>query len=378
MADDDSFSEMIPLSAPDLSSLELEYVAKAVQSSWISSTGEFVDRFESEFSELLDDRPVLSASSGTAALHLSLLASDIGPGDEVIVPTLTYVAVANAVRYVGAEPVFVDVDPDTWCITSETVAAACSSRTKAVIAVHLYGHPADMDAIAQECVTRGIILIEDAAEAHFASYRGRQVGTLSDISIFSFYGNKIITCGEGGAISFRNQRVAERARLFRGQGMDPNRRYYFPVVGFNYRLSNMACAVLCAQLARREEILEKRRQVVAAYKAAFETCEGLSAQGEATWARPAPWMFSLLVNEDVCGIDRDQMMKQLELAGIETRPVFIPMHQLPPHASARRPQPTEVAELIARRGFNLPTSSLLTASSVDRVIQTTLRACGAS
>ena len=203
--------------------------------------------------------------NGTVALHLALLAMGVGPGDEVLIPSLTYIASANAVRYVGAEPVFVDVDPKTWCINPNLLESNISPRSKGIIAVHLYGHPADMDAINQIAKRHGLWVVEDAAEAHLAQYKGRPTGSLAAIATFSFYGNKIFTSGEGGALTLDDPDLEERIRILRGQGVDPKRRYYFPIIGYNYRLTNVACAMLCGQLERRVNILERREWIYQQY-----------------------------------------------------------------------------------------------------------------
>src|SRR6476661_6359846 len=219
----------IPVAAPDLTGNEEKYVLEALRSSWISSTGPFIDRFEREFAAVNGTRTSLGVCNGTVALHLALLALDVRPGDEVLIPSLTYIATANAVRYVGAEPVFVDVDPETWCIDPQRLEDAITPRTRGIIPVHLYGHPADMDAINHLAAVHGLWVVEDAAEAHFARYKNQIVGSLGRIATFSFYGNKILTSGEGGALTLDDPHLELRIRTLRGQGMDPSRRYFFPV-----------------------------------------------------------------------------------------------------------------------------------------------------
>ena len=216
----------IPVAAPALVGRELEYVTDCLESSWISSAGRYVERFEDAFGEFVGVEHAIACCNGTAALHLALLALGVGPGDEVIVPTLTFVATANAVRYCGAVPVFVDSEPETWNLDPGEIEERCTERTKGIIAVHLYGHPADLDAITTVARRRGLWVLEDAAEAHGARYRGRIVGSLSDCAVFSFYGNKIVTTGEGGMIVTRNGELAARLRILRGQGQDPSRRYW--------------------------------------------------------------------------------------------------------------------------------------------------------
>jgi perosamine synthetase len=357
----------IPLAVPDLSGNELEYVTDAIRSSWISSTGAYVERFEEEFARLCGTRTALSVCNGTAALHLALLALEAGPGDEVIVPSLTYIATANAVRYAGAEPVFADVDPATWCLDPKAVAAAVTPRTRGIIAVHLYGHPADMDALEAVASLHDLWIIEDAAEAHLATYKGRPVGSLGRIATFSFYGNKPFTSGEGGALTTDSSELEERARLFRGQGMDPKRRYYFPVTGYNYRLTNVACALLCAQLERSEGLIARRREIFALYRQLLGDVPGLEFQPVAEWAQPAPWLFSVLVDAGRYGKNRDELAEALARDGIETRPFFIPLHTLPPfrEASARRSGILPTTEAFAERGLNLPTYTQLERKEVE-------------
>lgn len=360
----------IPVAFPDLSGNEEKYVTEAIRSSWISSTGSFIQRFEQEFAKLSNSQNAISVCNGTVALHLALLGLDVRPGDEVLVPSLTYVATANAVRYVGAEPVFVDVDPSTWCIDPNLLEASITRRTKGIIAVHLYGHPADMDAINHIAAIHGLWVIEDAAEAHLAKYKGRTTGNLAKMATFSFYGNKIFTCGEGGAITLDDPQLTIRLKALRGQGMDPQRRYYFPITGYNFRLTNMACAVLCAQLERSRPIIERRRQVFTAYRKMLANTPGVRFQPVASWAEPAPWLFCITVEEKEYGRSRDELIEVLEREGIETRPFFLALHQLPPfrEKSRQRNEFLPVTEYLSKSGMNLPTYSQLTDADLDRII----------
>jgi perosamine synthetase len=360
----------IPLAAPDLSGNELEYVTDAIRSSWISSTGPYVERFEEEFARLCGTRTALSVCNGTAALHLALLALGAGPGDEIVVPSLTYIATANAVRYVGAEPVFADVDPATWCLDPKAVAAAVTPRTRGIVAVHLYGHPADMDELEAIASRHNLWIVEDAAEAHLATYKGRPIGSLGSMAMFSFYGNKPFTSGEGGALTTDSSELAQKARLLRGQGMDPERRYYFPITGYNYRLTNVGCALLCAQLERRESLIARRREVFALYRELLDGIPGVEFQPRAEWAEPTPWLFSVLIDERRYGKNRDELAEALSVDGIETRPFFIPLHTLPPfrEASGRRDEDLPVTDDLGARGLNLPTHTQLGDQEVEFVV----------
>jgi len=344
----------IPVSSPSFVGNEREYVLDCMDSGWVSSAGEYVDRFEAGFAEFCGVRHAIACCNGTAALHLSLLALGVGPGDEVIVPTLTFVATANAVTYCGARPVFADSEPETWNLDPAQVASKITARTKGIIAVHLYGHPAEMDALRALATRHGLFLLEDAAEAHGALHRGQRAGSLGDLAAFSFYGNKIIATGEGGMVTTDDDALAARVRLLRGQGMDPERRYWFPVVGYNYRMMNIPAAIGLAQLERAVWHTSRRREVAAAYKRQLGGVRGLGWQAEREWASHAYWMFTVLL-DDGTAEDRDRVMARLYEAGVETRPVFYPLHTLPPYREASRGEEFPVAESLSRRGISLPT-----------------------
>jgi perosamine synthetase len=359
----------IAVAVPDLSGNEERYVVDALRSSWISSTGPYIQRFEEEFAQLCGSRAAVGVCNGTVALHLALLALDVRPGDEVLVPSLTYIATANAVRYVGAEPVFVDVDPATWCLDPGLLEASITRRTKGIIAVHLYGHPADMDAINHIAGVHGLWVIEDAAEAHLARYKDRPVGSLGHIATFSFYGNKIFTSGEGGALTVSDPYSELRIRTLRGQGVDPHRRYFFPVTGYNFRLTNIACALLCAQLERRDEIVRERRKLFEEYRARLDGVPGIGFQPVAPWAQPAPWLFCITVDEARYGRSRDELAQLLAETGVDTRPFFLPLHRLPPfrEESRRRGEHLPQTDRLGASGLNLPTHRELDAAALDQI-----------
>ena len=361
----------IPMSMPSIGDLEAEYAADAIASKWISAGGHFHDRFEAEFAQSCGASTALAVANGTVAVHLALAALGVGPGDEVIVPSLTYVAAVNAIAYTGATPVFVDVCASTWTPSPESISQAVSSRTAGILVVHNYGHPADMDPILACAKRHGLWVVEDAAEAPFARYRDRPVGSLADIATFSFYGNKIITSGEGGAVVTSDVQLAQRMELLRGQGMDPQRRYYFPVIGYNYRLTNVQAAILCAQLERRTELLVQRHRVARRYRAGLEAVGGVSTQSIAPWANWSPWIFSVVVDSEASATDRDQLMSDLAARGIDSRPFFIPVHTLPAYVEVanRQGHALPVTVDLAARGINLPTYPDLLDSDVDRVVQ---------
>jgi perosamine synthetase len=363
--------DRIPLAYADLSGNEEKYVVDAIRSSWISSTGSYVTRFEAEFARMCGVRHAISVCNGTAALHLALLGLDVRQGDEVLVPSLTYIATANAVRYVGAEPVFVDVDPATWCIDPQKLEAAVTRRTRGIIPVHVYGHPADMDAINAFAAVHGLWVLEDAAEAHLARYKGRPAGSLGGVSTFSFYGNKLFTSGEGGAITLNDDALAVRIRTLGRQGVDPQRRYYFPITGYNFRLTNVACAILCAQLERAAEIVERRRRIFELYRRGLEGVAGIGFQPNAPWAEAAQWLFCVTVDKAAYGRGRDELMALLEGEGIETRPFFIPLHQMPPfrEESRRRAEVLPHTDSVSRAGLNLPTFNAMSPEQVSRTCE---------
>jgi perosamine synthetase len=295
---------------------------------------------------------------------LALLALGVKPGDEILVPTLTYIATANAVAYCGATPVLVDSEAVSFGMDPALIEERISPRTKGILVVHLYGHPADMDPILDLARRRNLFVVEDAAEAHGALYKGRKVGSLSEAATFSFYGNKVITTGEGGMITTSDPQLRDRLQLYRGQGMDPQRRYWFPVVGYNYRMTNIAAAIGLAQLEQLEVQLAKRRQIAGWYYDALKGLEGsLHLPAEATWARHAFWSFPVLVDQSV-GASRDEIMRHLAEEGIETRPVFYPMHVLPPYSQEGS---FPVADRIAQAGICLPMHGLLTKEDVTRI-----------
>ncbi|MDQ7908213.1 DegT/DnrJ/EryC1/StrS family aminotransferase [Phytohabitans sp. ZYX-F-186] len=362
-----------PVAKPCLGELEEKYVLDAVRSGWVSSHGPYLRRFEEDFAARCGVPAAVATANGTVALHLALAAAGIGPGDEVVVPALTYVASANAVTYCGATPVFVDVSPATWCVDVAQVAAAVGPRTRAVLAVDLYGHPADYAALRRLCDRHGLLLVADAAESFGASVAGRPVGELADVSTFSFFGNKIITAGEGGCVTTARADLAERMRLLRNQGMDPRRRYHFLEVGFNYRMTNVAAALLCAQMERSGQILGRREEILQRYDEGL--AGALEPQPVAPGVRRAPWMASFLVPAGAPVGQRDRLGAALDRLGVETRPFFSPIPGLPPYAGApRRPHP--VATDLGRRGLNLPTYGDLTNSDVDEVVSRVRRALG--
>ena len=342
-----------PVTEPHFGERELQYVSECVLTGWVSSAGKFVRVFEKQFSEYCETKFAISCSNGTSALHLSLLAAGIGSGDEVIVPSFTFIATANAVSFTGAKPVFVDSEQDTWNIDTGLIEQSITERTKGIIAVHLYGHPANMDPILRIAEKYDLVVIEDAAEAHGATYKGRKVGSIGHLGVFSFYGNKIITTGEGGMVITNNAEFAQKMRILRDHGMDSKRRYWHPVLGYNYRLTNIQAALGVAQMERIEAILAKKRLIAETYTKNLKHIRGITVPNEASWAKNVFWLYSILIDERLFGISRDKLMVELEKKGIETRPVFLPIHSQPIY---QNDQKLQVAERLSSQGLSLPSS----------------------
>jgi perosamine synthetase len=345
----------IPIAEPSLEKEELRNVTEAVKSGWISSAGKFIPEFEQNFAQYCGVKYGVATCNGTVALHLALAALGIGNGDEVIVPTLTFIATANAVTYCNAKPVFVDSHPSYWCIDPDKIEEKITENTKAIIAVHLYGHPCDMDKIMDIARKNSLYIIEDAAEAHGAEYKGRKVGSFGDVSCFSFFANKIITTGEGGMCLTNDEELAAKMRILRDHAMNPNKRYWHNVVGFNYRMTNMQAAVGVAQLEKLDRFVEKRRRIAQKYHSLLQGIRGVTLPLEMPWAKNVYWVYSILIEDDF-GINRDELMKRLEERGIETRSLFYPMHILPPYQNDER---FPAAEELSRKGISLPSGGKL-------------------
>lgn len=358
----DGTRSRLPVADADLSGRERDYLLQAFDSGWLSGSGPFVERLEGALAEYCGVRHALACANGTVALHLALLARGVGPGDEVIVPSLTYIATANAVTYCGATPVFADCDADTWNISAATIEPLITERTQGIIVVHLYGNPVDMTPVMDLARRNGLFVVEDAAEAHGAEYDGRRAGSLADVATFSFYGNKLMTTGEGGMVLTDDDDLARRARLLRGQGMDPNRRYWFPIVGYNYRLTNLQCAIGLAQFERLPAFIETRRRLAGLYREALQGLEGVTLQQEQAGAESVWWMFSIRLSSQE---RRDAVMAALEKEGVETRPVFYPLHLLPPYAASRADCPN--TERIGLAGVSLPSGGHVSADDVGQI-----------
>lgn len=367
--EDGSAVRRIPVAEPSLCGNERRYLNQCLKSGWISSQGPFVARFEREFAQYLDVPSAVAVSSGTAALHLALAALGIGPGDEVIVPDLTFAATINSVIYCGATPVLVDVDRDTWSMAPGAVAAAITNRTRAIVPVHLYGQPAPMDDLIELARMHDLRVVEDAAEALGSRIRERPVGTIGDAGAFSFFSSKLLTTGEGGMVVFRDPEAAAHVRVLRDHGMTPGRRYWHDVIGFNYRLTSLQAALGVAQLERVAHLLSRKTKIASAYRRRLGCIEGLILPAQLPPAFNSYWTFSMIVDSDRLGICRDEIVNRLERANIETRPLFYPLHIMPPYRAYAAGQDFPNSEWLSANGLSLPSSVRLRREEMDFICQ---------
>jgi perosamine synthetase len=338
----------IPVYQPSLSGNEKKYVLDCLDSTWISSKGAYLKKFEDEFSKKIDVKYSTAVSNGTVALHLALLALGVSEGDEVIVPTLTYIASVNAISYTGATPIFVDSLRSTWQIDPEDIEKKITKKTKAIMVVHLYGHPCDMDAIMDIAKRHNLSVIEDAAEAFGSKYKNNPVGSIGHIATFSFFGNKTITCGEGGMVVSNDQTLIDRVVHFKGQGLAAHRQYWHDVVGYNYRMTNICAAIGLAQLEQADKFIKRKREIASLYKDLLGSLP-VEVHEESSNVFHSYWMFSFLVKD---AKKRDDLRDFLYMNGIETRPLFYPVHTMPMYSTPF--QSHRVAEDLGWRGINLP------------------------
>lgn len=359
---------MIRVCEPLLAGNEMRYVADCVESNWISSHGDYVDRFERGFAQYCGCEFGVSTTNGTTALHLAVAALGIGPSDEVILPAFTMISSAFAVAYTGATPVLVDADPRTWTMDVSMIEESITSKTKAIMVVHIYGHPCNMDPILAIAKEYSLFVIEDAAEAHGAEYKSKKVGGLGHIGCFSFYANKIITTGEGGMVVTNDDQLAANARRLKDLGFLPERRFLHRGIGFNYRMTNIQAAIGLAQFERIDYLLEKRRSNARHYG---QLLQGISAIGlpcEESWARNVYWMYGITI-EACSPMGTGELMEELRCRGIETRAFFVPMHQQPCFLNMGlfEGEHYPTAEELSRKGLYLPSGPTLTEDQIRSV-----------
>lgn len=360
-------SQRIPVNEPYITSSAKHWVNEVVESGFVSSAGPMVSRFEAAFAAYIGVAHALTTNSGTSALHLALLALRIVPGDEVIVPDFTMIATVNAVLYVGAKPVFVDVDPATFAIDPAQIVQRITPQTRAIIVVHIYGHSADMSQITTLANEHGLAVVEDAAEAHGARYHGRLCGSLGDIAAFSFYGNKLITTGEGGMVVTNDDALANRVRSLRDMAHDPDKRFRHAELGFSFRMSSLQAALGFGQLQHVDELLARKRAMAEHYHRRLTPHTHLRLPVTKEWAENVHWMFAILIEPDA-SLSRDGFCSALRQRGIETRD-FFPSCSAQPLMRGIVPQDETfpVSSDIAARGCYLPSGLALTAAQSDAV-----------
>jgi perosamine synthetase len=372
--------EKIPVSGPWITEKEVRYVADAAANAWYSKANSYNERFERSFAEYLDVEYAISLPSCTSAIHLSLLALGVGPGDEVIVPDITWIATAAPVSYVGATPVFADIDQDTWCLSAESFKNNITPKTKAVIPVDLYGGSADWDGILSISKDHNVRVIEDAAEAIGTEYKGRKAGSFGDTGVFSFHGSKTLTTGEGGMLVCTSEEIYRRVLFLRDHGRNPgDKMFYNTEIAYKYKMSSMQAALGVAQLERINELIEKKRQIFDLYKKELSGVEGLRLNYEAEEVKNSYWMITIILDKEL-GINKDQLMDMMSERNIDCRPFFHPLSSLPAYAYLKRADKAHfqnpTSYLISPYGINLPSGLNMTKEKVRYVCKSLLDILG--
>jgi perosamine synthetase len=368
---------MIPVNEPLIGEKEIEYVLDCLRTGWISSSGKYLESFEQSWADYCGMRYGIAVSNGTTALQVAVACIDLQPGDEVILPTFTIISCAQAITYNGGTPVLVDSELRTWCMDVSQLADRITPHTKAIMPVHIYGHPVDMDAVTSLAKQHGLLVIEDAAEAHGAEYLSgretphpvwRRCGGLGDISVFSFYANKLITTGEGGMVLTNDPVLADRARSLRNLCFKRERRFYHTELGHNFRLTNLQAAIGLAQIERMPETIAKKRWIGETYTHRLRHIPGIQLPVEEPWARQVYWMYGLVLDEST-NMEAAEFARRLLAEGVETRPFFLGMHEQPVFSAMSffKGEKYPVAELIARQGLYLPSGLTLTDNQLNAV-----------
>lgn len=345
----------ISICSPLLQGNELLYLTECVKTNWISSQGKYVRLFEKKFKDYHEGFEALAVSNGTVALHLALEALGIGEGHEVIVPDLTFAASVNAVIYTGATPVLVDVEKDSFNIDVTKIEKLITSKTKAIMPVHLYGQSCDMDAVVAIAKKHNLFIVEDCAEALGSLFKGRPVGVFGDVATFSFFGNKTITTGEGGMVLFKDSKIAHNASVLRDHGMSKEKRYWHDYVGFNYRLTNLQASVGVAQFERLEYFVQAKRNLAATYNVTLNKYDFFQTPIEKEGTFNSYWLYTFLV-KDNAPFSREDLMDYLSKKGVESRPVFYPLHIMPPYKTYGNKEHLQTSTLISKSGVSLPSS----------------------
>lgn len=356
---------MVPVNEPHIAKNALKYVSECIDTGWVSSAGRYLKEFEEEFAKYIGVKHAITTTSGTASLHLAIAALNIKKGDEVILPSHTMMASAAAVVYTGATPILVDVERDSWNMNVDQVKNKITKRTKAIMPVHVYGHPVDMDPLLELAKKHKMAIVEDAAESTGAEYKGVKTGAIGDIGCFSFYANKIITTGEGGMFVTNSDRIATHARLLKDMAHSPKRRFLHEEIGFNYRMTNMQAALGVAQLEEVEEYVAKKRWMANIYNEILSKIKGLTLPIERPWAKNVYWMYGILV-EDEFGATRDELKDMLYKQGVDTRTFFIPMHKQPAlkKLGLFKGERYPISDEIGHRGLYLPSGLAITEEQI--------------
>lgn len=381
--------DFIPLSVPVLCGNEWNYIRECLDTGWVSSAGPFVQRFEDELASVLGARYAVATTTGTAALHVALRAIGVGPDDEVLVSALTFIAPANAVRYVGAWPVFMDADPYTWQMDPakvvEFVERACvwangqlhnresHRRVRAILPVHILGHPVDLDPILEVAQKYDLFVVEDATESLGSRYKDRSVGLLGHIACFSFNGNKLITSGGGGMVVTQSEEMARKVRYLSTQAKDDPVEYIHREIGYNYRLTNLQASLGLAQLERLQQFVSAKRRIARLYQESLSGVVEVTPMNEASWARSTYWLYTVLVDPDRCVINSRSLIRKLAESRIQSRPLWQPLHRSPAHCEAQAYH-VEVADQLYRDAVSLPSSVNLQEKDLCRVVSSVLNA----
>ena len=345
----------IPISSPLLKGNELMYVTECINTNWISSQGKYVKKFEEQFSKRHNNFDAVSVSNGTVALHLAFESLGVSAGDEVIVPNFTFVASVNSILFSKATPVLVDIDPLTLNIDCGLIEKSITSKTKAILVVHLYGLPCEMDEISKIAKAYNLLVIEDCAESLGSKFDNQIVGTFGDASTFSFYGNKTITTGEGGMVLFKNSDIAEKARVLRDHGMDKSKRYWHNFVGYNYRMTNIQAAIGVAQFEQLDDFIIKKRKIAEIYTRLISGFDFFDLPSDSNKFFNTFWLYTFLIKENA-PFTRDELIEYLLINGIETRPVFYPINIMPPYMEFGDVKNLPISNSISKKGISLPSS----------------------
>ena len=359
---------MILVNEPLLKGNEKKYLEVCIDDNWISSDGPYVKKFEEMFAAFIGVKHAIAISNGTVAIELALAAIGIQPGDEVILPSHTIISCALGIIRRGGVPVLVDVDPETWNMDVTQIEQKITPRTKAIMPVHMYGHPSDMGPIKELSAKYGLLVVEDAAEVHGAEYNGKKCGAIGDVATFSFYANKIITTGEGGMVVTNDDAIADKARLYRNLCFLPQQRFLHEELGYNFRMTNLQAAIGVAQMEQAEDLLQRKYWQGKEYTQRLQQIKGITIQGVKPWAKHVYWVFGFTINDDI-PLTAVQLAKLLIEKGVQTRPFFWPMHEQPilKEMGYFKGEQYPVSERIARKGLYVPSGMALTIEQITEV-----------